>query len=107
MQHYLREHFCGINYQTILRKQNPWYISKIKFGDGQEDHVLVESALKLSTFRKCTYVKKKNFFKSVVIYIYMCIYIYIYIYIYMYIYLAILINISLIIYLPVIIAFIY
>ena len=62
MQHYLREHFGGINCQTILRKQNPLYISKIKFRDGQEDHVLVESALKVSTFRKCTYVKKKKNF---------------------------------------------
>ena len=41
-----------------LRKQNPLYISKIKFRNGQEDHVLVVSALELSTFKKCTYVKK-------------------------------------------------
>ena len=28
-----------------LKKQNPLYISKIKFGNGQEGHVLVVSAL--------------------------------------------------------------
>ena len=56
------------NCQTILRKQNPLYISKIKFRNGQGDHVLVASALELSTFKKCTYVKKLFF--SVVIHIY-------------------------------------
>ena len=54
-----KECFYGINCQTILREQNPLYISKIKFRNGQGDHVLVVSALELSTFKKCTYVKKK------------------------------------------------
>ena len=43
-----------INCQIILRKQNPLNISKKKnknkYGNGQRDHVLVVSALKLSTF---------------------------------------------------------
>ena len=68
MRHYLREYFCGINCQIILRRQNPLCISKIKIGNGQGVHVLVVSAHKLSTFKKCTYVKK--FFKSVVICLY-------------------------------------
>ena len=67
MRHYLKEHFSGINCQTILRKQNPLHISKMKFGNAQGGHVLVASALKLLTFKKCTYVKK---IKSVVIYLY-------------------------------------
>ena len=53
-------HFYGINCQAILRKQNPLYISKIKFRNGQGEHILVAFALELSTFKKCTYVKKKN-----------------------------------------------
>ena len=58
IQHYLRERFYRINCcQTILRKQNPLYISKIKFRNRQGDHALVVSALELSTFKKCTYVK--------------------------------------------------
>ena len=68
MRHYLREHFCGINCQIILRRQNPICVSKIKIGNGHGGHVLVVSALKLSTFKKCTYVKK--IFKSVVICLY-------------------------------------
>ena len=59
IQHYLRERFYRINCQTILKEQNPLYISKIKFRNAQGDHVPVISALKLSTFKKCTYVKKK------------------------------------------------
>ena len=42
-----------------FREANLLYISKIKFRNGQGDHVLVVSALELSTFKKCTYV---NFF---------------------------------------------
>ena len=57
MRHYLREYFCGINCQIILRKQGPLYISKIKFGNGEGGHVLVASALKFPTFKKCTYIK--------------------------------------------------
>ena len=68
MRHYLREHFCGMNCQIILRRQNPLCVSKIKIGNGHGGHVLVVSALKLSTFKKCTYVKK--IFKSVVICLY-------------------------------------
>ena len=52
--------------------QNPLYISKIKLRNGQGDHVLVVSGLELSTFKKCTYVKKKKI-KSVVIYIFLAI----------------------------------
>ena len=77
----LKGALCGINCQIILRKQNPLYISKIKFRNGQGGHVLVVSALKLSTFKKCTYVK--GFFK-------ICCNIFIF--------LAIIINISIIIY---------
>ena len=76
MQHYLRDCFYGINCQTILRKQNPLYISEIKFRNGQGDHVVVVSALELSTFKKCTYVKKKVFKICGNMYIYIYIYIY-------------------------------
>ena len=34
------------------------YISKTKFGNGRGGHVLVGRALKLSTFKKYTYIKK-------------------------------------------------
>ena len=51
-----------------LRKQNPFYISETKFENGQGGHVLFAYALKLSTFKKCTYVQKV--FKVVVIYLY-------------------------------------
>ena len=55
-----------MNCQIISRKQNPLYIPKIKFGNGQGGHVLVVSALKCFPFKKCTYVKSK----SVEIYLY-------------------------------------
>ena len=63
--------FYGINCQTILRKQKPLYISKIKFRNGQGGHVLVVYALELSTFKKCTYVK--NFVFCCNIYIFLAI----------------------------------
>ena len=43
-----------------FKEANPLYISKIKFGNGQGGHVLITSALKLFTFKKCTYAKKKK-----------------------------------------------
>ena len=54
LRHYLKEHLRGIICQIILRKQNPLCISKIKFGNGQGNHVIVVSALKFFPFKKCT-----------------------------------------------------
>ena len=68
--------------------------------NGKGNHVLLLSALELSIFKKCTYVKK----------IFCCniyIYMYIYIYIYIYIYLAIIVNISIIIIIFLFLKFIY
>ena len=50
---------CEINCQIILRKQNPLYISKIKFGNGPGGHALVIYVLKLFPFKNCTYIKSK------------------------------------------------
>ena len=50
---------CEINCQIILRKQNPLYISKIKFGNGLGGHALVMYVLKLFPFKNCTYIKSK------------------------------------------------
>ena len=57
--------FKGTLLYNKLLNHNLLYLLKIKFGNGQRGQVLVVSALKLSTFKKCTYVKKM--FKSVVI----------------------------------------
>ena len=67
MRHCLKEYFGRINCQIILRKQNPLHILKREFGNGKGGYVLVVSALKLFTLKKCTYVKK---IKSVLIYLY-------------------------------------
>ena len=40
-----------VKYDTKMRQQNALYILKIKFGNGQGDHVLVVSALKLFPFK--------------------------------------------------------
>ena len=58
------KHFCGINWQIILRRQNPSFILKIKFGNGRVGRALIVSAL------KCSYVKKKicyNIFLDIII----------------------------------------
>ena len=49
----LPNHFKEAKSLKHFKKKN-----KNKYGNGQRDHVLVVSALKLSTFKKCTYVKK-------------------------------------------------
>ena len=48
---------CGINCQIILREENPLYIPKTTFMNGQGGY-LFESVLKLFYFEECTYVKK-------------------------------------------------
>ena len=48
---------CEINCQIILRKENPLYIPKTTFMNGQGGYLFV-SVLKLFPFKECTYVKK-------------------------------------------------
>ena len=72
------------NCHIILRKQNPLYISKTKFMNRQGGHVLIVFALKLFTFKKCTYAN---------IYIYIHIYIYIYISVVIYLYFLLFLSI--------------
>ena len=48
------------NSQIILRKQNPIYISKMKFGNGHGVHVLVASSFKSYTFKNVHMWKKLN-----------------------------------------------